>query len=172
MLLSLHNQSVRRQLSIRAQKSTLDNLPSNLAASVNDMLCRIEKETAELQDVAPLVMVWVTFAMQPLTMKQLQQAIGAMSEQSGFLEEAIIVPDILLQSCAGLVMMEKESGIVSLLNLEVKNHLMKQRPAWFSDGHRLALRSCITYMRFENLGSRENIAEDWYQSLFSIYPFL
>jgi len=136
------------------------------------MLCRIEKETAELQDVAPLVMVWVTFAMQPLTMKQLQQAIGAMSEQSVFQEEAIIVPDILLQSCAGLVLMEKESGIVRLLNLEVKNHLMKQRPAWFSDGHRLALRSCITYMRFENIGSRENSAEDWYQSLFSIYPFL
>lgn len=89
-----------------------------------------------------------------------------------FQDDGVTPQNILISSCAGLVTLEIESGIIRLINFSIKEYLDKNPSEWPFSPHLTMTRTCITYLMLDNFEAECDIEESLMGSFFANYPFL
>jgi ankyrin repeat protein len=146
----------------------LDTLPSTLDGVYKRALDRIKDQSEPRRVLAQKVLTWLCHAARPLTLVELQHALGVRPEQERF-EQGNLVSDItnLASSCAGLVIMDRQddqlNSIIRLVHYTTQGYL-KGRSDYLlpSPNLQIAL-TCLTYLGFAEFS--EGIPKEE-------YPFL
>jgi hypothetical protein len=99
----------------RAVRDALDVLPTEVEATYSDAMCRITAQSKDDKDLAENILVWVIYARQPLSLRELQHAVATLPWMTDIDPESL-VPEILLTSlCAGLVTIDGYQNNVRLV---------------------------------------------------------
>ena len=110
---------------------------------------RIGVEPRELQELAKRVLSWVTFAKRPLSVLELQHALGVEIDEPYFDEENISEAEDMLSACAGLVTIDEESNIVRFVHYTTQEYFERILPSWIPDAQKDIANVCVTYLSLD-----------------------
>lgn len=142
LLARLYLEMLSEQRTQNAVRVALTNLPTGLDNTYKEVMERIYKQGTADVDLALKVLGWITYAKVPLEAKALQHAVaiqpGMMTLEDGDLTDE----DDLISVCAGIVTIDRESGIVRLVHYTTQEyleiHLKEQKVE--------VVRGCLTYL--------------------------
>jgi ankyrin repeat protein len=116
---------------------------------------RINGQVKDQEELAKQVLSWITCAKKPLATSELQYALAVEIGESQLDEENL--PDIedIVSVCAGLVIIDKESGIIRLVHYTTQEYFERTQGKWFPNAEANIMRTCVTYLSFNS--SNDNV---------------
>ena len=99
----LHLAALAAKHTRKALRLSLQNLPKELDATYEEALQRIYDQNREDASLAEQVLMWISYALDPLTSIQLQHAVASLDLETGMNIDDEDLPDgdILILVCAG-----------------------------------------------------------------------
>lgn len=108
---------------------------------------------------------WVAFAYWPLGAKALQEAVAIEPGEQDFDLDTILDIDLVLDVCAGLLILDEENNIVRLVYYTAQGYFDKHTRSTFDKAHTCIARECMTYLRYECFQNPKKW--DYYEDLLS-----
>jgi len=133
---------------MRQFRNALKELPSNLNASIDTSLKRLQSQPPHLREIGTRVLVWVAYAKRPLTISELQHALAVEVDDEEFFEDGISPEHVLTASCAGLVALDPNTKVVRFINMSIREYLSQMDIPLQLDPELYILRICTRYLRF------------------------
>ena len=111
---------------------------------------RIKSQDKEDVDLAKRVLSWITCALEPLTIYQLQHALAIELGSVAMDEESLPDEDLLVSVCAGLVTTDQESNVIRLVHFTTQIYFERIRCKEFPNASMEIAERCLTYLSFES----------------------
>ena len=112
-------------------------------------MTRIEGQVADQEELAKQVLSWITCAKRPLTLSELQCALAVEEGEFELDEDNLPQIEDLITVCAGLVTVDKESGIIRLVHYTAQEYFERTQIQWFPDAETNITTICVTYLLFD-----------------------
>src|SRR5271169_3079549 len=109
--------------SIRDIVKALHALPKGLDKTYDNIMDRIKSQDDKDAELAKRILGWITYAKEPLTIKQVQQALAVRSDATGLDEDAETPEQILISVCLGIVTVDSESNIIRLVHYTTQEYI-------------------------------------------------
>ena len=110
----LHIDSLVSQRSAREVRNALQNLPTEVNATYDEAMKRIQRQSAADKKLAERILSWITYSRRPLSYQELQHALAVTPEMTDIHTEALVDKCFLIDICAGLVVIDDQSQIIRL----------------------------------------------------------
>ena len=110
----LHIDSLVSQRSAREVRNALQNLPTEVNATYDEAMKRIQRQSAADKKLAERILSWITYSRRPLSYQELQHALAVTPEMTDMITEALVDKCFLIDICAGLVIIDDQSQIIRL----------------------------------------------------------
>src|SRR5271170_3336327 len=107
--------SLMAKFSAREVRAALENLPEGMDGTYDEAMERVERQDDRRTQLARRVLSWITYAVRPLSVKELQHALAVMPDTTKLDHEDIIDDEILTSICAGLVVIDEERNVIGLV---------------------------------------------------------
>lgn len=161
-------QSLIDKISIRKIKKALTQLPrgSGSAASqiaYDETMNRIRGQEKGFCDLAIATLAWISLAMTPLTLRELQCALSVETGDTAMDEADFVDEETLSSVCAGLIVVDHESQIVRLVHYTTQEYFESRKDVLFPDKHYLLATTCLTYLSF-------NVFSNWEVDMWGSRP--
>lgn len=164
---------------VKAIRQSLSQLPHDLHETYDRILARIS--TAD-REFARRVLLWVSFAVTPLTLKELHTAIAIEVDMDYLDEESLLHdPSDILSLVSGLISIT-ELGYVTIAHMSVKDYLLSpetrhsQMASSFAltvNGSNAALfQSCMAYISFAHFQQGPSRSSKEYLERIEKHPLL
>jgi hypothetical protein len=134
----LEQQSTRKRLI-----SALNQLPEDLDDTYTSAIDRILSQNREHANTAMRALKWITFAKRYLHGLELLHALAVAPDGEDVEEDDLMEPEKLISICAGLLIMDSESGQIRLVHYTTQKYL---RSRIESDGDAEIARTCLRYL--------------------------
>lgn len=132
---------------------------------------RIERQSADVVELAKRTIGWIANAKGPLTVAQLEHAL-AIEMGSHELDELNITDIKQLSSyCGGLVFVDELTGNVRLVHYTTQKYFENIWETWFPNVHEVITDSCLTYLSYDAFGDSCLQSKVELQGIQSEYPF-
>src|SRR5271155_4562725 len=115
LLARLHMDSLVGKLNARQVRAALENLPEGMDGTYDEAMERVERQDDSRTQLAKQVLSWITYAVRPLSVKELQHALAVMPDTTKLDPDDITDDEILTSICAGLVVIDEERNIIGLV---------------------------------------------------------
>ena len=139
----------------------------------NEAMQRIKAQDKEDVDLAKRVLSWITCALEPLTIYQLQHALAVELGSGALDEESLPDEDLLVSVCVGLVTIDQESKVIRLVHFTTQIYFERVRGEEFPSASMEIAMKCLTYLSFDIF---TQVPVRWEESqlreLEKKYPFL
>ena len=145
LLAQLHLDMISQQRTRNAVHAALEKLPSSLDATYRDVMERISKQSEVDADLAQKVLRWITYSKEPLKAKALQHTVAIIPSIKTLNDGDLTDVDDLVSVCAGIVTIDRESGIVRLVHYTTQIYLEEQ----LMDVKVDIASGCLTYLGLE-----------------------
>jgi len=152
LLANLHLESVaaHAQRTDREIRIALQNLPTKIRETYHVAMSRIRAKGEGELALARRVLIWITYAKRPLTLRELQFAISIASNSGNEAigEDALPSKENMISVCAGLVTYEEESKQLQLVHYTTRDYLLSLEATnvLAPDPHAEIAKSCIAYL--------------------------
>ena len=110
-----HKDSLKIQTTLKGVRRALKILPQELSNTYHEALQRIRGQNSTDRELAERILSWISYALRPLTWKELQCALAVGKHESEVDEENLPDKALLTSLCAGLVMIDQNSKIIRLV---------------------------------------------------------
>ncbi|KAJ7291186.1 ankyrin repeat-containing domain protein [Mycena rebaudengoi] len=149
LLAKLHIESLAGCTTIATIRERLEKLSSNLELAYSQAMERIDIQTEERKRLAYSTLTWVTTAMQPLEVTELQEALAVEWGAKSLNPEKRPKMEIILSVCVGLVIVDidEESSMVRLIHATTQEYFDGRFPG----AHTEITCTLLTYMLFDEL---------------------
>ncbi|KAN0102723.1 hypothetical protein V8E51_011036 [Hyaloscypha variabilis] len=151
LLAQLYLDSLTGKRSPKAVRATLKNLAIGSGAydhAYENAMERINGQIQDQKELAKQALSWITCAKRQLTTIELQHALGVEIGESELDVENLSQIEDIVSVCAGLVTIDKESGIIRLVHYTTQEYLERTRRHWFLDAESEITTVCVTYLSF------------------------
>jgi ankyrin repeat protein len=154
LLAQLYVGSLTDKTTSKAVRLALEKLPNGsppdvLDTTYNEVMQRIDDQPTGFRELGRKVLSWITYALRPLTVEELQQAIAIEPGESKMDKENFADSDDLVSVCAGLVTFEEESQIIRLVHYTTQEYFERKRATLFPQAQNDITRTCLTFLLFE-----------------------
>jgi DNA replication protein DnaC len=156
LLARLHVDSLLDKFTVKAVKSTLSQLSrgsetssETLDIAYGEAVQRIENQPPGHRTLARRVISWITFAKQPLKIAELCCALAVEPDTSTLDLDNITDHDDLVSVCAGLVVVDQESGVIRLVHYTAQKYFDRVCRTWTPDPLLHIALTCLTYLSFD-----------------------
>lgn len=122
-------------------QNALLNLPTRLNDSYDKAIDRIQAHGRSLLRL-------VAYALRPLDIKEVEQALGMSPGADNILDEEIIPASTLVSRCAGLVTFDENHQVV-FSHYTIVGYFAKRRDDLFGNGHKSLAITCLSYLSIE-----------------------
>ena len=134
------------------RRKALETLPTDLYDTFQGIITQIQEypNTAKAE-LGMQVLMWLHFAYRPLQRAELQHALAV---EKGLMEfdSANIPPrKVLLDSCLGLVMVDKATMTVRFVHFTLEEYFRDNFRTEFPNGYSYIAETCLTYLTFGDL---------------------
>jgi ankyrin repeat protein len=109
---------------------------------------RIQRQRGDLPHDALLILSWVVKARTQLTVPELKEAIAVEIGKSKLDKDNIPTIDHMIQACAPLIVVDRESNIVRLVHYTRQEYFEQPHNIWMREAHIKITNVCMTYMSF------------------------
>lgn len=141
--------SIATKATRNAIQKALKNLPMGLKNTYGEVMRRIHVQNEDDRDLAMRVLLWIIYAVRPLTVKELQHALAITPGTSDLDEGDIIDEETILFSCAGIVTIDHESRIIRLVHYTAQEYFERFQTELFPKAQHTIVRACLTYLSFD-----------------------
>ena len=172
LLPSLHVQSILDQPTRADVKQALSTLSADLTTVFSSTLDRINGLSASRRRVAFNTLMWISHATRPLKVAELQHALSVRFEESDINRDNFLSLRTILDSCCGLVEVEKDSNIIHLVHFSLEEFLQSRDHNLFQDADLTIVRTCLKYMSFDSLKSMYSMNRSGFEVALKQRPFL
>jgi hypothetical protein len=136
---------------------------------------RIKQQDPQSQTRASRAMqtlMWLSHSKRALTIDELRHALATKTENAQFDPGNLINTMLLVESCLGLVTVDKEASTIRLVHLSVNDYLQERHEELFSGGHgRLAV-DCLNYLLLKDFQINTLHQKSELDDLLVKFPFL
>jgi ankyrin repeat protein len=115
-------------------------------------MCRIKDQNKEHHNLALQVLSWITNAVRPLRLEELQHAVSVEIEDDDIDDGPLESAALIVSVCAGLVTVDAESRNVRLVHFTVEEFFRESHNKWFPHGNNVIAKTCLTYLSFNAFG--------------------
>jgi hypothetical protein len=180
LLARVYVESLQDLSSVKAVKTALKRLQQDSNASDNKIMAldrayqntlkRIDSRSAGSRKFAMRILSWITYAVRPLSMIELQHALATEINESELDEDNIPDVEYIISICAGLLNVDKESNLIRLIHHTAQEYLERTKDTWFPKVQDDMTMTTLIYLSFDRFSSNiyEN-AKDL-EELLSEYP--
>ncbi|KAI9661738.1 MAG: hypothetical protein M1821_008977 [Bathelium mastoideum] len=164
LLARLHIDSLLDQTTPKKVRATLAKLRKGSDAlnhAYKDALDRIDGQLPGHRELARRALSWITYAQRLLTTEELRHALAIELNESTLDYENLNDIEEIVSVCAGLVTVDKESGIIRLFHYTTQEYFERVRSTWNPGAQEEIAAACITYLSldvFQNGGCTNNRA--------------
>ncbi|EPS39694.1 hypothetical protein H072_6511 [Dactylellina haptotyla CBS 200.50] len=120
-------------------------------AAYNDAMDRIQTQVPSSRKRAFKALSWITFACQPLTIQELQDALAVQIHTTSFDKRNIPRADLIIGACGGLVTVTEKTSIVRLVHYTTQEYFERTKETWFPNAQFDILNTCMTYLRYDTV---------------------
>ncbi|KAJ5186403.1 hypothetical protein N7449_011167 [Penicillium cf. viridicatum] len=161
LLARLYVDSLACKTTLKAIKQTLQELEASSPARDEDTrtraldnayeqaMERIQGQVLEHRKLATQVLSWISCARRRLTLAELQHALGIEENTSELDEDAIPNLGLIVSTCTGLVVVDRESDVVRLFHHTTQEYFQRTWERWFPNAQIDITKACATYLSFE-----------------------
>ncbi|KAL8949471.1 MAG: hypothetical protein Q9222_004419 [Ikaeria aurantiellina] len=137
------------QLNAKAVRRIMKSLPQGVFETYQDALKRIEDQSEEECQLAKKALSYIFCARRPLRLNELRHALATEPEDTEIDDSALLEPEILLNISAGLIRVDENSQIVSLIHHTLQEYLESNRGRLVPDVEIDFAKACVTYLSFD-----------------------
>ncbi|KAL8858821.1 MAG: hypothetical protein Q9178_004738 [Gyalolechia marmorata] len=130
-------------------KRALENLSSNLNVLYDDALSRIESQNQDDRELAEKALRWVAYTYRRFPLRALQEALAIDPDETFFDDEAISPIGLILDVCAGLLILDGEDEIVRLVHYTAQDYFDMVQTTRFDNVHAIIACDCVSYLSYE-----------------------
>ncbi|KAL8811242.1 MAG: hypothetical protein Q9223_007574, partial [Gallowayella weberi] len=156
LLARLHIDSLLDKRTVKDVKTTLVRLTKGAAAldaAYREALHRIEGQLDNDRGLAKRVLSWITFAKRPLTTAEICCGLAVEPDKAEIDPESVYNSEDLVSVCAGLVVVDHESGIIRLVHYTTQEYFERIGDVWNPGGQLHITIACLTYLSFTTFQS-------------------
>ena len=164
--------SLAKKHNRRDVRMTLNNLPKELDDTYDEAMKRIRSQDGGDVELAEKVLYWISYAVRPLTVSEIQHALATEPGDVGLDEEALPDEDLLVSVCAGLVTIDQKSNIIRLVHYTTQQYFERTRMVRFPDAQTIIATTCLTYLSFDVFAEGPCHSDKEMESRLHEYPFL
>lgn len=110
---------------------------------------RIDSQTPGYKTVGRKVLTWIICAKRPLATLELQHALAVEPGHTGLDEKNIRDIELMVSSCAGLVIVDKESDTIGVVHYTTQEYFEQRRDQFFRREMDHIAKICTTYLSFD-----------------------
>ncbi|KAK3297422.1 uncharacterized protein B0H64DRAFT_473534 [Chaetomium fimeti] len=114
-----------------------------LAIAYEHTMERVIEQKKGLAELAKKALQWIAWAKRPLRALELRHVLAVEADAAEPVEDCTPKIGDIVSVCAGLVIVDKRSGIVRLVHPTAQEYLEQTTQRWFPDAHRTITRACI-----------------------------
>ena len=155
----MHIEAIASELKISRVRKALTGLPEILDKTYDDAMKRImEGQETNRKILAMNILMWLSCAKKPLTVRELQHAVAIMEldpDEHELDEDDFYDQDLLLTVCAGLVVVDPESGVIRLCHFTLQEYFERHRAKFFPNSSMLITQACIKYLSLDDFKKPE-----------------
>lgn len=129
-------------------RQALKTLPISLDATYDEAMARIDAQNNDDKQLAEQVLVWISFAVRPLSLNELQEALAIEPASHQLDEDNIPSEELLTSVCAGLVVVDQEGQLVRLCHYSTEEYLKRVRGGKFPQASKYIAESCLTCLLY------------------------
>ncbi|TEY45515.1 hypothetical protein BOTCAL_0330g00100 [Botryotinia calthae] len=159
LLAHMHIEAIASELKISRVRKALTGLLEILDKTYDDAMKRImEGQETNRRILAMNILMWLSCAKKPLTVRELQHAVAIMEldlDEHELDEDDFYDQDLLLTVCAGLVVVDPESGVIRLCHFTLQEYFERHRAKFFPNSGVLITQACIKYLSLDNFKKPE-----------------
>jgi ankyrin repeat protein len=130
-------------------RAALENLPEGLDETYTKAIERIDSQDEDEVQLAKKVLSWISYALRPLTVKEIQHAIAVRLGETAIYEGALPDGELLTSLCAGLVTIDQESDVIRLVHYTTQEYFERNCLNMFPNGQTNIAMTCLTYLSFD-----------------------
>jgi hypothetical protein len=163
--------SVAMKSNRREIRKALGSLPLALHDIYKEALQRIWSQGEEDAKLAMKLLTWTVCAKRPLTLLEVQHALSIETGDNDIDEDGITDEEILVSSCAGLVMVEPKSNVVRLVHHTAQEYFEQNSLSLLPGANTTIAKTCINYLSF-TVFDQESCSAEQLEQLFQRYPLV
>lgn len=164
--------SLTSKNTLRKLKSALHSLPEGLEKTYDEVWHRIKAQNPDDAELAARVIYWVFHASRPLTIAEIQHALAVEPGDTFLDEDNIPNEEVLVSVCAGIILVQRESDTLSLVHYTTQEYFERRGVEHFPSAQQEILRSCLTYLMFDEFNSGPCKTDEEMESRLEDKPFL
>ncbi|KAI4181647.1 MAG: hypothetical protein LQ348_004988 [Seirophora lacunosa] len=153
--------SLSSKTNVKAIKKAIANLPNTLNQLYDEAFERIDGQNEDDRELAHRALRWVAYAYEPLRVRMLEEALAIDPQADDFDPQASPPIALVLNACAGLLIMEKETATVRLVHYTAQDYFDKLTTSRIQDAHTVLAGDCIAYLNAESIQSSRD-GSDWW----------
>jgi len=154
LLAKFHMDTLAKEYNKKSMRKILRNLPKDLPRIYEDAIQRVHEQDSSSARLAWRVLSWLSYAFEPLTVRQLQHALAVELGDTTFDDEAMTDPEDLVSVCAGLVTIDDESQIIRLIHYTTQEYFEQVRDRLFPGAQVDIAGVCLTYLMLDDVGEQ------------------
>ncbi|KAL8727660.1 MAG: hypothetical protein Q9166_005896 [cf. Caloplaca sp. 2 TL-2023] len=148
LLARLFVQNLKYKTNLRGLRNAIRNLPPTINEQYKETWRRIEEQNPDHRSLARRILSWLSHAIGPLKAQELRHALAIKQGDNVMDTESLEAEDLFLLCCHGLISIERETQIVRLVHYTAQQYLDENRLSLFPDAQAEILRTCLTYLSF------------------------
>ncbi|RDW56499.1 hypothetical protein BP5796_13140 [Coleophoma crateriformis] len=150
LLAYLHIESLVTKNDLRSLRDVLHSLPKRLDLTYDSIMERIQVQDDDSRTLATKVLSWIIHTTRPLTPSELCTALAIRPRDRYFDAEGIVEADRLLEICAGIVSIQRESNTVTLVHYTAEEYFRGKGDRYFPEAQAQITDTCLTYLMFDS----------------------
>lgn len=157
LLAKLHLTSLEDKINLYQLETALDSLPSGSDAydqAYEETMKRIQSQRKGLCDLAFKAMAWIVHAYRPLKKLELQHALATTKGDVALNFKNITDIEQLVSVCAGLVTVDKQSDVISLVHHTTREYFHRKGAKWFPTAQDEIALTCAAYLSFQEFETK------------------
>lgn len=127
----------------------MESLPTKLDETYNGAMIRIQDQIQEHSKLALSALSWISNALRPLKLDELQHALAVQLGDQSLDEEALVDKSLIISVSAGLITLDTESETIRLVHFTVEEYFRETKTKWFPDADNQIAKTCLTYLSFD-----------------------
>ncbi|KAL9603021.1 MAG: hypothetical protein Q9179_002355 [Wetmoreana sp. 5 TL-2023] len=144
----LHMDSLSTKTNVKALKKAIRSLPKETDELYDEVFYRIDSQGKDDQELAVKALRWVAYAYRALNVRELKEALAIEPGDRDFDSDAMPEIALVLEACAGLLIVEKETEQVRLVHYTAQGYLDALLASRYQGAHALIGGDCITYLSY------------------------
>ncbi|KAJ7150077.1 ankyrin repeat-containing domain protein [Mycena crocata] len=149
LLARLHIESLATKNTIKAVRTTLQDLPKDLGKTYDDAMARINSQNDDDKQLARNILTWVAYAKRLLSVAELCEALAIEHGTSHLDADNLVAIDIILSVCSGLIIVDEAMSLVRLVHYTTQHYFDSIQEGQFPEAHLDVTSACLTYLSFK-----------------------